>query len=373
MNAPQTVQKIPDATVPLDSCMSVALENVEHGVLAVDFHRRVIVFNQAAERLTGYTRDELLGAPYDRLPFSNGDSSPEILGALMDGRLETGWKSERTIVGRDGNMIPVETRLETVLNSEGRVIGAVEIFTDLSQINKLRDEVSRSRTLSALGEMAANVAHEIRNPLGGIGGFAALLERDLDDADPRRNLVKKIIEGVASLDRIVSNLLIYTRTIKPSFRRIELAPFIDEVLAFLEVEIESQELPIRLLREFPPQRLEAEIDPSLMQQVLLNLLQNSVHAMRERGGKLTVGLSLGKYGSEDGAERLRLMVCDEGVGMSEDVQGKIFNPFFTTREDGTGLGLAIAKKMILEQRGSISVSSQLGVGTVINIYLPYCK
>lgn len=373
MNAPQTIQTNRDSTVPVDFCMFVALEKVAHGILAVDSNRRVIFFNHAAESLTGYTREELLGTPYDRLPFSNGDSGEDILGKLLEGRLESGWKSEKKIVDRDGSVFPVETCLETVLNPEGRVIGAVEIFTDLSPINKLRDEVSRSRTLSALGEMAANVAHEIRNPLGGIGGFAALLERDLDDSDPRRNLVKKIIEGVASLDRIVSNLLIYTRTIKPSLRRVELAPFIDEVLAFLEVEIESQELPICLCREFPAQRLEAEIDPSLMQQVLLNLLHNAVHAMRERGGRLTVGLSLGQDGCEGVSETLRLVVRDEGVGMSEDVQGKIFNPFFTTREDGTGLGLAIAKKMILEQRGSINVSSQLGVGTAINIYLPYCK
>ena len=304
MNAPQTAQTTRNPAVPLDSCMSVALEKVEHGILAVDSERRVIVFNEAAERLTGYTREDLLGTLYETLPFGNGDGGQDVIGALLSGKMQSGWKSEKTIVCRNGNHLPVESRLESVLSADGRLIGVVEIFIDLSPIKMLRDEVSRSRTLSALGEMAANVAHEIRNPLGGIGGFAALLERDLDDTDPRRNLVKKIIEGVASLDRIVSNLLIYTRPIKPNLRRIELAPFIDEVLAFLEVEIESQELPIRLCREFPAYRLEAEIDPSLMQQVLLNILQNAVHAMRERGGNLTVGLSQGREGSGTGWSRL---------------------------------------------------------------------
>ncbi|MCE5272166.1 PAS domain S-box protein [bacterium] len=351
--------------------MSLALEKVEHAILAVDCQRRLILFNEAAERISGFARGELLGRLYEELPFSTDNGAGERVGALLEERLESPWRGEKSLLTREGQPLAVEARLEAVRDSDGRIVGAVEILTDLSSIKQLRDEVSRSRTLSALGEMAANVAHEIRNPLGGIGGFAALLERDLGVDDPRRNLVKKIIEGVASLDRIVSNLLIYTRPIKPSLRRIELASFVDEVLAFLEVEIENQGLPIVIQRDFPGDRLEAEIDPSLMQQVLLNILQNAVHAMRAAGGQLTISLS--REGNCDGTRSLRLVVADQGVGMSEDVQKKIFNPFFTTREDGTGLGLAIAKKMIQEQQGSIDVRSQLGAGTEIAILLPLSR
>ncbi|HUU28195.1 MAG TPA: ATP-binding protein, partial [archaeon] len=218
---------------------------------------------------------------------------------------------------------------------------------------------------------------EIRNPLGSIGGFATLLERDLDVEDPRRNLVKKIIEGVASLDKIVTNLLIYTRTIQADLRWTDLINYVNEVLAFLEVEIESQSLPITIKRHFPTYQLGARIDPSLMQQVLLNIFHNAIYAMKARGGCLTIQLARTEKPRlrEDikalNNECVELLVEDEGTGMSEEVRKKIFNPFFTTREDGTGLGLAISKKMIQAQNGSISVSSQLNIGTKITILLPY--
>jgi two-component system sensor histidine kinase HydH len=136
-------------------------------------------------------------------------------------------------------------------------------------------------------------------------------------------------------------------------------------------------LPISLKRDFPLYPLGARIDPSLMQQVLLNIFQNAIYAMKGRGGVLTIRLSRTKNSNPQRKannflqEYVELTVEDEGVGMSEEVQKKIFNPFFTTREDGTGLGLAISKKMIQEQNGSISVSSQLDVGTKIIIRIPY--
>lgn len=359
-----------------ENCMSGALENIVSGIMAVDTDGCVVLFNRAAERITGYERCDVVGKTYDELLFIAGNTGA---GGLFK-RIAAGVAGEREEIRIDrgeGAMIPAESLVRPVRNGEGELVGALEILTDLSAINELREEVSRSRTLSALGEMSANVAHEIRNPLGSIGGFAALLERDLGDDDPRRNLVKKIIEGVASLDKIVTNLLIYTRPIKADLRQTDLTQYVNEVLAYLEVEIESRTLPVRIHRDFPAGALNTRIDPSLMQQVLLNILQNGLHAMRDKGGCLTVRISRCRNGGGHRIESLpeetiKLMIEDEGVGMTEEVQRKIFNPFFTTREDGTGLGLAISKKMIQQQNGIIHVESQQDVGTKITILLPYC-
>ena len=366
-----------EVTDILDSCLKSAIESIGSGILAVDLDGSVVLFNRAAETITGYGREEIIGCAYDRLPFVLQASGRGELFRLLKKRGEA-EAVERSLSARDGRKIPVESRVHPITNGNGKLIGALEIFNDLSAINELREEVSKSRTLSALGEMSANVAHEIRNPLGSIGGFATLLERDLADDDPRRNLVKKIIEGVASLDKIVTNLLIYTRPLKADLRWTDLVEYVNEVLAFLEVEIESQTLPITIRRLFPEKSIAARIDPSLMQQVLLNIFRNAVHAMRSGGGCLTIGISrsesapvresLPECQTEDVVE---LVIEDEGVGMTEEVQKKIFNPFFTTREDGTGLGLAISKKMIQEQKGAILVSSQIDVGTKIRILLPY--
>jgi len=362
----------------LGNCMSSALEFIDGGILAVDLTGTLILFNRAAERITGFEREEVLGSPYGSFPFAESPDNRGMLLRTLAGDGSGERKTERLMGCRDGHTVPVESLVKPVLDSRGRLLGALEIFSDLSAIIELRDEISKSRTLSALGEMSANVAHEIRNPLGSIGGFATLLERDLGDQDPRRNLVKKIIEGVASLDKIVTNLLIYTRPLKADLRWTNLAEYVNEVLAFLEVEIESNSLPIRIKRKFPSHLLGARIDPSLMQQVLLNIFRNAVHAMKSSGGCLTIGLSRGANGREGKKiindshdELVELLIEDEGVGMSEEVQKKIFNPFFTTREDGTGLGLAISKKMIQEQNGVIQVSSRVDVGTRITIFLPY--
>lgn len=377
MKASQLKSNDETTGVIIDKCMASALKQITSGVVAVDLSGQVVLFNQAAEKITGFDRHKVLGTPYRELPFAQSDGKPDHLSGVLAGDRAKVASNERLIGCQDGSKVPVESTVCPVIDENGELVGALEIFNDLSAVNQLKEEISKSRTLSALGEMSANVAHEIRNPLGSIGGFAALLERDLDDDDPRRNLVKKIIEGVASLDKIVTNLLIYTRPVKADLRRTNLVEYVNEVLAYLEVEIESQTLPIRIKREFPSQPLSIRIDPSLMQQVLLNLFHNALHSMKEDGGCLTIRLSRDRNGAKDrqanGTQKefVELLVEDQGAGMSEEVQKKIFNPFFTTREDGTGLGLAIAKKMIQEQDGAIHVFSKPGIGTKITILLPY--
>ena len=229
---------------------------------------------------------------------------------------------------------------------------AVEI--QAVQIKKMQEEVNQSRVLSALGEMAATVAHEIRNPLGGIGAYASLLARNIPPQDSNRKYVDKIIDGINSLNNIVGNLLAYTKKTNLQKQSTNLAAWAESILAHVEVEMK-----VGIERNFPSEPLNAEIDSEKMQQVMLNLLKNSIQAIGP-DGKISVGIS----SSDNFAE---IVVTDTGKGIEQEDLKKIFTPFFTTKEQGTGLGLAIVKKIVDLHEGEISVESVVGKGTTFCI------
>ena len=223
------------------------------------------------------------------------------------------------------------------------------------QIQKMQEEIHQSRVLRALGEMAATVAHEIRNPLGGIAGYAGLLARSIPPEDPKRRYVDKIIGGISSLNKIVSNLLVYTRKTNLQKQNTDLVAWAEAILSHVEIEIAMEKKKILIERDFPPEPLNAEIDGEKLQQVMFNLLINGIQAI-ESEGKILVSIK----SRENFAE---IIVSDTGKGIEAEHLKSIFTPFFTTKEQGTGLGLAIAKKIVDLHEGEISVQSALNKGT----------
>ncbi|MDR2555175.1 MAG: GHKL domain-containing protein [Fibromonadaceae bacterium] len=238
---------------------------------------------------------------------------------------------------------------------------ALEMQTE--QLKKMQEEVNQSRVLSALGEMAATVAHEIRNPLGGIGGYASLLARSIPPEDPKRKYVDKIIGGISSLNKIVGNLLAYTRKTNLQKQNTDLVNWAEAILAHAEIEIEKEKKQLFIERNFPTEPLNAEIDAERLQQVMLNLLMNAIQAI-ETDGKISVGISSNEKFAE-------ITVADTGNGIEPEHLKNIFTPFFTTKEQGTGLGLAIVKKIIDLHEGEITVESSVGKGTSFRIKIPF--
>jgi signal transduction histidine kinase len=223
------------------------------------------------------------------------------------------------------------------------------------QIQKMQEEIHQSRVLSALGEMAATVAHEIRNPLGGIAGYASLLARSIPPEDPKRKYVDKIIGGISSLNKIVSNLLVYTRKRNLQKQSTDLVAWAEAILSHAEIEIEKEKKKVRIERDFPAEPLNAKIDSEKLQQVMLNLLINGIQAI-EAEGKIFVSIKLNGKAAE-------ITVADTGKGIDQEHLKNIFTPFFTTKEQGTGLGLAIVKKIVDLHEGEISVQSEPNKGT----------
>jgi signal transduction histidine kinase len=268
---------------------------------------------------------------------------------------------EKVLTMKSGREVPIAVSTSLMKDQAGSVIGAVEVFHDLSKIRALEDQVSRVKALAALGEIAATVAHEVRNPLGGIAGFASLLKRDLPKDHPGQRLVEKIIKGVDNLNDSVTSLLTYAREINLSPREIDLKSFLTEIVTYFKVDINHSGSAYRITTRVSPEGLRWRLDPEQFRQAVVNLLHNAVQAMPD-GGEIEL--------SAYGGELLRVDVSDTGEGIDDKLMERVFTPFFTTKQGGTGLGLATVKKIVDAHRGKIEVESAAESGTSFRLYFP---
>ncbi len=232
-------------------------------------------------------------------------------------------------------------------------------------MKRLEKQSERNDRLTAMGEMAARIAHEIRNPLGSIELFASILQREIEDENQKR-LVSHICSGVKNLNHVISNLLAFTRQPKPVLEKIDLHKFLDELLLFGEFLTDKND--IRLKKEYYTSSLSVYGDEELLKQVFLNIIRNAVQAMQD-GGVLKVKTGTGKK-KRGSLGYIEVKISDTGIGISKDNLKNIFNPFFTTKDKGTGLGLAIVHNMIESHNGMIEVESREGKGTAFTILLP---
>lgn len=311
---------------------------------------------------------QLLGIG-DELPMLAANVLPEPLQNIVDEVVGEGRHVSLDALVLDGpqgsKTVRVECRL--VRDDVGHPIGVLQMLDDQTHLVYMERRLEQSRTLAALGEMAANVAHELRNPLGGIGGFAALLKDTLPPDGDAFRYATKIIEGVNGLNKVATNLLAYTRTVDARLQRLELRTLLREVLSFIQIEIEQEGLPLVLEVELGSRELPVRMDPELMRQSFLNLLKNAVQAFEGRSGRL--GLRVRLPGHDSGVERVEVDVWDTGPGIAPQLQAKLYNPFFTTRAKGTGLGLAIVRKNVELHGGEIHLRSVQGEGSCFTVCL----
>ena len=224
---------------------------------------------------------------------------------------------------------------------------------ELSEKNRL---LERKERLAALGEMAAGMAHEIRNPLGGIQLYASILAKDLDAQPAALEMVKKISGGVRRLEALVSQVLQFTREITVNITETDLAAIVETAIELATPKIDERRIDVRIVGE---PSLIVRVDEYLLGQAVLNLVLNAVEAM-EPGGTLLVQYAAGT--AVDGVRQFRLLVRDSGPGIPPAILDRIFNPFFTTKDTGTGLGLAIVYRVIDAHDGTITATNPPGGG-----------
>ena len=350
------------------------LESSVDCIMVADMRGKAIFFNKAAERLTGYSAEEVIGK-FHISKFYSQEMARDIMKKLRSDDFGDRGKLENfmlTIYGKNNEEIPVSLSASLVYEGE-KEIASLGIFTDLREKIKIENELQdtqvrllQSEKMASLGSLAAGVAHEINNPMGGILIYASLLMEDFEESnDPRVQDLKKIVGEATRCKEIVKSLLEFGRQTESRAEPIDINKAILDGLFFLENQVLFHD--IQIVKHLDPSLPLIEGDPNQLKQVFMNMMVNAAEAMSDKGGSLTITTG----GSPDQSS-VFISFQDTGMGISPEIQSKIFDPFFTTKAvgKGTGLGLSTSYGIIQSHHGNIEVESEEGKGTIFNIYLP---
>jgi len=334
------------------------VEKMPVGLVAMDGKGRIISFNQTAEATLRLASDQVLGrTAFEVLPRQVLD----MVSALKD--------TTRTAIGKeldcslpDGQMVPLDVTLSSLKGEDGAVWGTIILCRDMTEVQSLKREVETSRRLASLGRLAAGVAHEIRNPLSSIKGFATYFKERYRDNPDDQKTSEIMIQEVDRLNRVISQLLEFARPPAIQKKRASLQSLIQHSLKMIERQASAKGVQVR--SNLPSEIREVELDPDGINQVLLNLYLNAVEAM-DQGGTLTVSLH-----REERSPWVKIVVSDTGRGISKEDLEHVFDPYFTTKQTGTGLGLAIVHKIIEAHGGEVRAESDIERGTTVSVLLP---
>lgn len=340
------------------------LDSMASALVAVNLRGEVLSLNRAGEELLGWSEEDVLGDPVGSLMGQEGE---ELLDEAMARGREVA-RQETLLRRRDGEALPVRLSTSRLRDEDGRVYGALATFLDLTPIKRAEEHARQMDRLAALGRFTSSVAHEIRNPLTGIGMGVQHLARALAGDERQSQNLDFIHSEIKRLDRIVQDLFDVTHP-----RQLDLAPRpLTETLSRARQSVAHLVEPrgIEWSLVAPADLPSVPHDPDQMQQVFINLIKNAAEASPE-GGTLTVTLEPAHTRRREGAEPAVLVhVRDEGTGIDAETCRTLFEPFFTTKPGGTGLGLYISHDIVKRHGGSLTVRSEPGRGATFTVELP---
>ncbi len=352
----QRVNALAQALGETRTLNDLIVENAADGVIAIDKAGCVTTMNPAAQQITGYSRDELLGEPYAAL-FTHSDYASPVLDTL-----ERGIEHRALEVSFPAKAQRIELIVTTseLRNDSGELVGALVIFSDLTARKEAQRRLAQAERLATLGELMAGVAHEVRNPLTAIRGYVQILKQQDTQLHHQEYLVI-ILKEIDAINRVIQQLLDFSRPRPGPRQPVRLNEVIEESLVLIQTSgLEARiDFTSQLCNTLEPLLADRE----LLRQVILNLLINAVQSISARG---SIGIRTWQYDDDHQA----LAIADNGCGIPADLQHKIFEPFFTTRASGTGLGLALSQRIISAHQGDIQLKSEPGHGTTFTIILP---
>lgn len=343
-------------------------ESLPDAMFLVDLSGQILFMNPSAERMASYPSSKALHAQFKDL-FPKAENLLERLQKT----LQTGHGytiREDELINRVREALVVEIHIEPFYDSQGIVTGVSIMMRDLSALKKMEEDFRYADRLAVMGTIASGLAHEIKNPLGGIKGAAQMLSREIEREDVKEYL-DIIIKEANRVNTLIQELLNFTKPQKTKAVAINLNKLLDELI-YLEKESEGSEK-IVFNRHFDPSLPRVKGDENQLKQVFLNLIKNAREAISSNGKidistQMVTGYQL-KTERGKVARMVRVIITDTGSGMDEETIANLFAPFFTTKKAGTGLGLAISHRIINEHQGFIQVESILKKGSTFNVYL----
>jgi PAS domain S-box-containing protein len=335
------------------------VDSAVDGIIVIDAHGRVETFNPAAERLFGYRADEVMGLNVDMLmPSPYREEHDTYLSRyLATGRAKVIGVG-REVQGRrkDGTTFPLHLSVgQITTNGEHRFTG---ILHDLSSRVELEGRMREQAALAKLGEMAAVVAHEVKNPLAGIRGVMQVFEKRIAHDGSSTQILKDIVSRIDSLDQMMKDLLLFARPPKPKRAPTDVAPLVSTTARLLSEDPMWQEVDVVVDGAVPP----LLADPEMLKIVFQNLLINGAHAMQGKG-RIHVAI-------DEVNTMCQITFSDAGPGIPIDVREKVFTPFFTTKSRGSGLGLPTAKRFVEAHNGQIAIDCPPNGGTSVVVRIP---
>lgn len=343
-----------------EATLRAILDTCVDGIITVNEQGSVLSFNPAAVRIFGYRPEEVIGSDVNMLmPDPYHGLHPGYIRRFLKHNKARIIGTGREVVGmrKDGATFPLYLAV-SVVNLSGRRM-FTGIVRDLTDFKRLQNQIIQAQKLAAIGEMAASVGHEIKNPLAGISGAIEILKDTLSDEDSRRQVMDDILSEVQRLDNTVRDLLAFSKPWNPETQLCNPQEIVERVSSSFREKEEFTDLKFVFDGECTTS---VRIDPWLFEKVLWNLLDNASDAMSGSGEI--------QFGFEETRGCLTLTVRDSGQGVPPELQEDVFRPFFTTKNRGTGLGLAICKKIMDAHGGTISLFSIPRKGTKVSVQFP---
>lgn len=332
---------------------NAACKHVSQGIIALQFDGTIYMFNESAQKLLQVKLEEVLHKKIDAvLPL-------DLFGFSIKEALSFGLAPKLVYKTYREKLLEVSPIFLNEGSKEKQ--GLIILLKDISEIQGLQLQADQNERMKKLGEMVTRVTHEIRNPLGGIRGYAALLSRDLKNMPHLHEMAEFVIEGTRHLETLVNTVLQYARPISMQIQPVELGEFLRRLVKFIKADPAFSDS-VQIQLHVPFRACVLSIDPDAMKSALLNLLFNAMQAMNS-GGLLTIALLQREHSCQ-------IEISDTGIGMEEEELKRLFTPFYTTKQKGNGLGLVEVQKIVQAHMGSIDVRSTPARGSTFTITLP---
>lgn len=334
---------------------SSVLENMSDAVIVLDKENNITLFNKSAEELFGVNSDEMIGNKFDFIT-SDADTFTELKNSVSS---KQSFEKE---INLNGNQKFLSFSISQLDDPETNQTKFTVVIKDLTETKRLEEDAKRNEKLSAMGELASGVAHEIRNPINSIGMIAQRLNKEFESTSNQAeysNITQLLRNEVNRVNKIITQFLSYAKPIELNLKIVEPKSYFEEIYHLFEDQAKQKSIKFILQKD---DSASIKIDPDLLKQSLMNIIQNGFDAV-DKGGEVIV-----KYFKV--RDEFVIQVSDNGIGISTEQQNKIFDLYFSTKKDGNGLGLSISQKIISQHNGTITVSSKVNNGTTFKIILP---